>query len=83
MANAYKCDRCGAFYEFYGENKENHGNTVQSFYKNEDGNGRSYNADKYDLCPDCMESFKRWLDPHDCEGYIFIKNPEVIPAKGE
>lgn len=30
MVNIYKCDRCGAFYEFYGENKENHENTVQS-----------------------------------------------------
>ena len=37
------------FYEFYGENKEKHENTVQTLYKNEAGNGWAYNADRYDL----------------------------------
>ena len=82
MKDFYKCDRCGAFYKFYGENKENHENTIQSFYKNKDGNRWPCSSVLYDLCPDCMESFRHWLGPHD-EDYIFIKNPEVIPSKGE
>lgn len=64
MASAKKCDRCGNLYEHYGEynstsNKNMNGvcfitidETSSKFLQMREG--------CKDLCPRCMESFKRW-----------------------
>lgn len=49
MANAKKCDRCGAFYESYDE-KEDRKNT------------NSFMTLNIDLCPACNESLHEWFE---------------------
>ena len=55
MANAKKCDRCGAFYDI----KEN---PILSIERT----GTPYINNKYskyiDLCPQCLEELKQWLN---------------------
>lgn len=48
MSKAKKCDKCGAFYEPYKTD-------IIIITKN------SLQADGLDLCPDCMDTFKKWL----------------------
>lgn len=57
MANAMKCDRCGCYYDHYGDRK-----TANTLYlQNPDFDGRCECDKNYDLCPDCMEIVKCWL----------------------
>lgn len=58
MATAMKCDRCGRFYDKYGD-----GETANSLYfQNSDINGFCACDKKYDLCPNCMETVKNWVN---------------------
>lgn len=53
-----KCDRCGKIYNFYGKNDK--ANTVETVISYVD----EFNEmlDNVDLCPDCVDSFNRWLE---------------------
>ena len=48
MADAKKCDRCGAYYEFKND-----------FIRICDEKG--YSMGSYDLCPSCMNELKKFL----------------------
>ena len=61
MATAMKCDRCGCYYDCYGDKK-----TANSVYvQNPCITGICECDKKYDLCPDCMEIVKNWLTSTD------------------
>jgi hypothetical protein len=57
MATVMKCDRCGCYYDPYGDRK-----TANALYlQNPDIGGRCECDEKYDLCPNCMDIVKYWL----------------------
>lgn len=60
MANAKKCDRCGKFYEFgdLGVSKSGSFVTGVAFKRHTNVNYDCY----VDLCKDCIEDLKRFLD---------------------
>lgn len=67
MAVARKCDRCGKLYEEYiveCERLTKHKiNAVRLVHKN-----RNENTDRglaFDLCPECMEKFKSFMNIQD------------------
>ena len=70
MAKAYKCDRCGAFYDYYIKEipvslSECSGNVngiilTWTLRDNDDCGGRSLNID---LCPQCMDYILEELVP--------------------
>ena len=51
MADAKKCDRCGAFYVMYV-------NPILSIEKDL----HPYPPQVIDLCPQCVEELKQWLE---------------------
>lgn len=54
MSDAKKCNRCGKFYDIYGQAN----NAVGFRFVNRcDAPLQPI----YDLCPDCMEELKNWL----------------------
>lgn len=62
---AKKCDRCGKLYEHYARDLKkgisfNGAATVAI-----DGNDGWQCNKVMDLCPECRESFARWLDGYD------------------
>lgn len=57
MSRARKCDKCGAFYEPYRTN-------IAILSRD------SLSADGLDLCPDCMDTFKKWLN-NDVQMVLF------------
>lgn len=64
MAICKKCDRCHKTYDYYNEkyNKdEKNMNGISSICISETGNNY-FNCEIYDLCPECLKSFKNWWD---------------------
>lgn len=64
MAICKKCDRCHKTYDYYNEkyNKdEKNMNGISSVCISETGNNY-FNCEIYDLCPECLKSFKNWWD---------------------
>ena len=57
MSKAKKCDKCGAFYEPYKTDTIILTKNVMS-------------TDGLDLCPDCMDTFKKWLN-NDVQMVLF------------
>lgn len=57
MADAKKCDRCGAYYDKYGD--RDHANAI--CVENDDFAGKVPCDKKYDLCPSCMAFIHEWL----------------------
>ncbi len=57
MSKAKKCDKCGAFYEPYKTGIIILSNAIPSM-------------DGVDLCPDCMDTFKKWLN-NDVQMVLF------------
>lgn len=53
MAKAFKCDRCGGFYEPGSKSKCEYSVTKMNW------NSQS-NPKAQDLCPQCYGSFERW-----------------------
>ena len=51
MADAKKCDRCGAFYVMYV-------NPILQITKD----NHPYSPTHIDLCPQCVEELKQWLN---------------------
>ena len=61
MANAKKCDRCGALYE--GSNKKDAVTVFNAMRRLcETGCGGIFSLDQIDLCPACRDSFEKWLE---------------------
>lgn len=56
MSKAKKCDKCGAFYEPYKT-----GIIILSNTMPQEG---------LDLCPECMDTFKKWLN-NDVQMVLF------------
>lgn len=72
MSKARKCDKCGAFYEPYRTN-------IIVITKD------SVSSDGLDLCPDCMDTFKKWLK-NDVQMVLFSgseNTPEYREEKDE
>lgn len=65
--NAFKCDRCGKYYEHYTMKYEPR--EFVCYYNNIIFLGkRSVGCDgnittSFDLCPECMEYFMNWITP--------------------
>lgn len=57
MSKAKKCDKCGAFYEPYKT-------TILILTE------KCLTRDGLDLCPDCMDTFKKWLN-NDVQMVLF------------
>lgn len=58
MARATKCDRCGKFFEHYFG--DTNGVARLTYSVNKD---RYYiQGDEYDLCPDCVKSWRDWFE---------------------
>lgn len=54
--DAKKCDRCGKFY--LPDNNSSQCNAIQKYKRF----GGICGDDKiYDVCPECMKSFERWV----------------------
>lgn len=57
---AKKCDRCGAYYELYGVwNNAKKCNAIMPV--NIDGQGKYYQHNPYDLCPECMAALYEFM----------------------
>lgn len=54
--DAKKCDRCGAFYEKYGNKKQ--ANIIKVLYG--DYGGYCPCDRTIELCPECMKGFEKW-----------------------
>ena len=61
---ARKCDKCGVFYEMYGDgsilNNDMQANAIR--FINVDKKGRISNMKAFDLCPKCMELMQRFIN---------------------
>ena len=69
MSKARKCDRCGAFYEPYKTDILITKNPVHPI------NG-------LDLCPDCMDTFKKWLN-NDVQMVLFSGSENTSECQEE
>ena len=57
MSSAYKCDRCGEFYDSERTTFEYAGKKYIGVFLAKDRN----NADRIDLCPKCVEGIGRYI----------------------
>lgn len=72
MAKALKCDRCGQFYDLFKEIREYR---IMNF-------SESHMNEKYvDLCPDCYETFVKWLTGK--REYEEVGTGELYPGEFE
>lgn len=69
MSKAKKCDKCGAFYEPYQTN---------IIILTE----KSLTRDGLDLCPDCMDTFKKWLN-NDVQMVLFSGSENTSECQEE
>lgn len=60
MASAKKCDRCGKLYERYNERRD-HDKINGILTLNIDDKQQYYSHKAIDFCPDCKDSFQKWL----------------------
>lgn len=69
MAFAKKCDRCGKLYEEYNiKNDSKNINGIQTL--NIDYKRKFYSHKPFDLCPECKDSFEKWLLNIGKENYM-------------
>lgn len=62
MALAKKCDRCGKFYEHYPKCNKSQANAIRKIQKDDTGGTvNAFTIWVFDLCPECMDSFEKWL----------------------
>jgi len=76
MARAYKCDRCGQYYDYYADAKDTkpdefagkkiHINSISANFKSRID---SYNDVTVEICPSCKESFLKWWNRWQEENY--------------
>lgn len=69
MANAFKCDVCGNFFELQplrdfigGKNKEGVSVNLRLFMLDKHGH-KACDFEQWDLCPECYEKLKQFLNP--------------------
>ena len=74
MSKAKKCDRCGAFYEPYKTDI----NIITGVIITTD----SLKTDGFDLCPDCMDTFKKWLN-NDVQMVLFSGSENTSECQEE
>lgn len=70
MSKANKCDKCGAYYEPYKTD------TFIIITK------KSLQSDGIDLCPDCMNTFKLWLN-NDVQTVLFSGSENTSECQEE
>ena len=58
MAIAKKCDRCGKYHDIYND-KENPHSIIPA---NANFRNQYYSHKIINLCPDCMNELKKWLE---------------------
>lgn len=56
MAEAMQCDRCGVYFK-----PNTYKNDIVSIGKKSKANGLISYSDWYDLCPDCINEFKKFI----------------------
>ena len=61
MAWAMKCDRCGKFFDYNLDDCCAMAYLIYDVLKTK----HSIDGEKYDLCPDCIESLGRWFNRKD------------------
>lgn len=64
MAVARKCDRCGKYYDEYGNRDAFHRSYVCGIAFVDKKRDKSYSGtdeNGFDLCPDCLESVRRFV----------------------
>lgn len=62
MALAKKCDRCGKLYEHYPNGNKPQCNTIKKFERGRVGETiNGCNGVTYDLCPECMADFEKFM----------------------
>ena len=62
MAKALKCDRCGKFF-CVSDMEKLYGNDELIYHIIKDIHGSRYDA-MYDICPNCYEQLKAWMEGH-------------------
>ncbi len=73
MAKALKCDRCGSFYSL-----------LTDFRKYRIRESELYKDEKYvDLCPDCYETFTKWLTGEKPQSDSVYGTGELYPGEFE
>lgn len=75
MSIAKKCDRCGALYECYGENKGECNGFCTSYISPAGG---VWNHKTIDLCPDCMAEFKMLTDEPRAQVFVIDQIIEAV-----
>lgn len=64
MAAAKQCDRCDCYYSVY--NTDQSAEAINGLMGvNIDSYGKYFTHKPKDLCPDCMDAFKKWFDNND------------------
>lgn len=61
MAIAKKCDRCGKYHDIYND-KENPHKINSIIPANANYKNQCYSHKIINLCPDCMNELKKWLE---------------------
>lgn len=56
MSRAFRCDRCGAYYD---KPPSHHVSKMECY------GAISVDDEDYDLCAGCLASFDEWMDEHD------------------
>lgn len=69
MANAFKCDRCGSFFELQplrnfigGDRKDNVQANLRLFMLDKHGD-KYCEFEQWDLCPECYKKLRQFLNP--------------------
>lgn len=73
MANAYKCDFCGTFYE---------GSRTKNIIVGMSPSCCTDNVNRYDVCPDCVESFYFWKESRNRDYKTAFEDKEDPAAYG-
>ena len=59
--NAKKCDRCGKFYDVYGESNDK-GNPNSILFASVDTQGRYFSYNYIEFCPECINKIKEFVN---------------------
>lgn len=73
MAKALKCDRCGGFFDY-----------IKALRRYRIHDMDEHNFDKtVDLCPDCYETFTKWLTGEKPQSDSVYGGGELYPGEFE
>lgn len=61
MASAYKCDRCGSYYDWYQKTDVDYGNSVRITILAPDRHDMTPSYKSVDLCPGCMSALQSFM----------------------